>query len=135
MLSSVSRISHSGVHAADDPMARICQSVRRLADALIEQRSFSSDRWTELATAPTIGRIRLSRLSVGEHLNGLFEPVPGTGDQPVNVLVLRLGSGEQVALVAPESFTEPRVTVRAHGDGPSTRDALREFTGLDIETG
>jgi hypothetical protein len=93
-------------------------------------RVLDSGEFSELATAPTIGRIPMSRLNVGDHLNGIFEPAAGTH---VNLLVLHLRSGEQVALLAPESFTEPLVVVKAHSAQQSTLDSLRELTGLAVE--
>ena len=98
-------------------------------------RTLGVEQWPRLATAPVIGRIPLSRMTVGERLCGIFEPVPAASGEQVDVLVLRLRSGEQVGLVAPASFTERGVIVRAHGDSRPTVAAIRELTGLDVETG
>jgi hypothetical protein len=93
-------------------------------------RRLGSGQWTSLADAPVIGRIPLSRLSVGNRLNGIFEPVDVDGKN-INVFILRLRSGEVVGLVAGDSFTEPGVLVRAQGDQQVVLDALRAFTGLE----
>lgn len=96
-------------------------------------RTLGSDQWADLATAPVVGRIPLSRVLVGERLCGVFAPAPAGSGEQGDVLILRMRSGEQVGLVAPASFTERGVVVRAHGDSQSTVAAVLELTGLDVE--
>ena len=86
----------------------------------------------KIAPAPVVGRIPLSRMAVSERVNALFEP-RHIGGRPADALVLNLRSGHTVTLVAPDSFTEPGIIVRADGDARSVSAALRELTGLEMQ--
>jgi len=97
-------------------------------------RTLGNDRWADVATAPIIGHVPLSRISVGERLAGIFGPAPAVSGEQVDVFVLRLRSGEQVGLVAPASFTERDVVIRVHSDASSTVDAFLRLTGLDVKS-
>lgn len=96
-------------------------------------RALDNNHWPDVGTAPVIGHIPLSRMSVGERLSAVFRPVQGGTGEPFDALVLGLRSGEIVGLAAPASFTERGVSVRAHGDPSSVMASIRELTGLPVE--
>lgn len=97
-------------------------------------RTLENDHWSDVESAPVIGRIPLTRKSVEERLSRIFRPVQGSRGEQFDVLVLRLRSGDLVGLIAPVSFSERGVSVRAYGDQSSILASIREFTGLDVET-
>jgi hypothetical protein len=89
-------------------------------------------QWPALSQARPIGRIPLSHHDVRGRLRHLFDKVTLEG-QSVDVLTLRLRTGEMVALRAGPSYTEPGVTLLAQTTDPAaTIAAFREATGLDV---
>jgi hypothetical protein len=89
-------------------------------------------QWPALSQARPIGLIPLSHHDVRGRLRHLFDKVTLEG-QSVDVLTLRLRTGEMVALRAGPSYTEPGVTLLAQTTDPAaTIAAFREATGLDV---
>ncbi|MFJ8913018.1 hypothetical protein [Amycolatopsis sp. NPDC102389] len=88
--------------------------------------------WAALRAAPVIARVPLTEREIGATLNRVFaqEP-PGAGD--VRVLILRLRTGQRVALRASRPFTEPGVDLVTYDDPASTVAAFGELTGIEAE--
>jgi hypothetical protein len=129
------------VAGQDDKDEIVRDFLQRLLLALEERkpwpeppfRALDNGEWAAFQDAPTVGRIPLSRMSVTDRLSKLFSPAPGAGSiSPADILILRLRSGERVALVAPQSFTEQGVAVQTYADPDATLAAFKELTGLDV---
>ncbi|MFD5095248.1 hypothetical protein ACFWMR_31920 [Amycolatopsis thailandensis] len=89
--------------------------------------------WATLRDAPTIARVPLTDRQIEASLNRVFaEEPPGVGD--VRVLVLRLRTGQQIALRASRPFREPGVDLLTYDDPVSTVAAFGELTGIDAST-
>lgn len=94
--------------------------------------TLGAEDWPALRDAPAIARIPLSQRDVQHRLHRIFSEIPpGIGE--VRVLVLRLRTGQVVALLARPPFTEPGIDLLAHADPASTVAAFRELTGIDVE--
>lgn len=112
----------------------------RILHALDERRPWPEpsfveldpSEWPAFRSAPAIGHIPLSQLDVRKRLNRVFYEVPPDGGEPAEVLVLRLRTGQIVALLAPALVTEPGINLLAHTDPASTVAAFRELTGIDV---
>lgn len=89
-------------------------------------------RWTHLRDAPVVARLALSQLEVRRKLSRLFDTA-GADTAPAKVLVLRLRTGQEVALVAPMSVTERGVDLRSHGPVGDTLRDFAELTGIAVE--
>ncbi|MEV7551822.1 hypothetical protein AB0N89_19540 [Amycolatopsis sp. NPDC089917] len=90
--------------------------------------------WTTLRDAPAVARVPLTDRQIEASLNRVFaEEPPGAGD--VRVLILRLSTGQQVALRASRPFDEPGVDLLTYDDSVSTVAAFGELTGIDVEPG
>lgn len=87
--------------------------------------------WDSLRAAPVIGRLALPQLDVETRLNRSFIGFPHDAGE-VRALILRLRTGEHIALIAPPAVTERGIEVRAHTNPESTRTAVRELTGLEV---
>jgi hypothetical protein len=90
-------------------------------------RQVDSAGWPALREAPVVARLQLSRMQVEERLSRLFDKHPPDGSK-WPILLLRLRSGETVALQAPGGFTEPGVALRAATSRPN--ELLEEFGNL-----
>jgi hypothetical protein len=139
-LESGGQIANQGEDEAEEEGVR--DFLVRLVQALDERRPwpeppfYTGDQndWSDLRDAPAIARIPHSQLDVEGRLNRTFFRVgPGDDDQ-TRVLILRLLTGQVVALLAPYSFSEPGVELLANTDKESTITAFRELTGLDVES-
>src|SRR5690606_29364101 len=88
-------------------------------------RQLDATAWPEYADAPRIGQVALSRMQVQERLNRLFDKkaTPPT-------LLIRLRTGQQLALHAPGRYTEPGVTLHATTEPAATLEAFRTLTGI-----
>jgi hypothetical protein len=88
--------------------------------------------WSELATAPVVGRVPLRRREVGARLNRLFADVD-EGGTAYKTMVLRLRTGQVVGLSVPSAAREPGVAVMTRDDPATTLAALRELTAMPVE--
>ena len=107
----------------------------RLRDALEARKPWpvpplaqlDAQEWPALTVAKPVAQIPLSEMQVRARLNRGFDEVSGVG----RVLVLKLRSGETVALRAPAGYTEPGVALLADTDDPAaTIAAFRELAGF-----
>lgn len=113
----------------------------RILHALDERRPWPEppfveldpSEWPGFRNAPAIGHIPLSQLDVRKRLNRVFYEVPRDWGEAAEVLVLRLRTGQVVALLAPALVTELGIDLLAHSDPASTVAAFRELTGIDVE--
>lgn len=84
------------------------------------------DGGSTASAAPVIARLDLSQMEVGEYVNRIFTGTTNAAGS-VGVLVLRLRTGEQVTLVAPNSMTQRGIDLHSDAEPVST---LRHFTDL-----
>lgn len=84
----------------------------------------------ELRTAPVLATLGVSRMQLEERLSRLFDKsVASEWHGPV--LVLRLRTGDTVALVATGGYTEPGVALRANTNDPtSVLESFGTLTGV-----
>ncbi|RSM63258.1 hypothetical protein DMH03_14755 [Amycolatopsis sp. WAC 01376] len=93
-----------------------------------------TSEWAALRDAPAVARVPLTDREIGAALNRVFaEEPPGIGD--VRVLILRLRTGQQIALCASRPFAEPGVDLVTYDDPVSTVAAFGELTGIEVEPG
>ncbi|RSN40760.1 hypothetical protein DMC64_33890 [Amycolatopsis sp. WAC 04197] len=93
-----------------------------------------TSEWTALREAPVVARVPLTDRQIEASLNRVFaEEPPGVGD--VRILILRLGTGQQLALRASRPFAEPGVDLMTYDDPVSTVAAFGELTGIEAELG
>lgn len=137
-LESSERISHRDED--DDEVAR--DFLTRLLQVLDARRPWPEppfhkgdpSEWPDFRNAPVIARIPLTQMKVEERLNRGFFKIPSNGDT-TRALILRLRTGQEVALVAPASITEAGIDLLARTDPTSTVAAFRELTGIEVEPG
>lgn len=135
-LESGERLSHGD----EDKEEATRDLLGRLLQALDQRRPWpvppftrvDPSEWPAFRSAPVIGRILLSEKDLGERLNRVFSKV-SSGDGEAKLLILRLRTGEVVALLAPNSYVEPGVVLLAHTDPVATLAAFYELTGIKVE--
>jgi hypothetical protein len=92
-------------------------------------RQLDIEHWTELRSAPVVARLPGSRQDVAVRLHRAFREVE-TAAGPRQALILRLRTGQVVALLGAAHHLERRVDVLTRDDPAATLAALRELTGL-----
>ncbi|WP_252442280.1 hypothetical protein [Pseudonocardia humida] len=133
----------SGEHLADLPNqddAAVRDALIRIVDRLDARRPWpvppfqqqGVEEWGALAGAPVIGRIPLSQMQVRRTLNRLFDTVEHGGGE-LKVLVLRLRTGQLVALRSTGAFTAPGVDLLSGAEPGSTAADFTELTGMPLE--
>ncbi|GAB3436753.1 hypothetical protein [Flindersiella endophytica] len=90
-------------------------------------QAIGSAEWPALKEQPVVARLTLSRMQVEERLSRLFDKQPPDGTS-WPILLLRLRTGETVALQAPGGYTEPGVAIRAGTTAP--KELLASFAQL-----
>lgn len=113
-------------------------ALRRIVERLDERRPWpvhpysqqDVGEWPALAGAPVIGQVSQSEMAVRRKLNRLFD---SAGPDGPKVMILRLRTGELVALRATGGFTTPGLDLLAHSAASQTLDNFRDLTGLDVE--
>ncbi|GAA4523813.1 hypothetical protein [Amycolatopsis samaneae] len=93
-------------------------------------RQEEPDTWPAMRDAPVLARIPLSVRQVQERLNRMFDTVTG-GDGEVDVLILRLRTGQVVALAHKHASGPLGVDLVARTDPASTLAAFHELTGIE----
>ena len=113
----------------------------RLVRALDERRpwpeppftSLDTSEWSNLRDAPVIGRIPMKERDVQTRLHRVFSENLPDGNEG-RVLILRLRTGQIVALLSPISFGTSGIDLLAHTNPESTLAAFRDLTGVSVET-
>jgi hypothetical protein len=128
-----------GFEAGEQAAAR--DFLTRLVDELDARRPWpvppfrevGSAEWPALKETPVVARLTLSRMQVEERLSRLFDKQPPDGTS-WPILLLRLRTGETVALQAPGGYTEPGVAIRAATSAPAELLAsFAQLTGIRTE--
>lgn len=88
--------------------------------------ALSAARWPDFSHARAIGRINATAMGVSQRLRERFSRV-SSGEQTLNVLLIRLATGEELALLAPAHRTVRGVLILADPSLPVTQ-ILRNFT-------
>jgi hypothetical protein len=88
-------------------------------------------RWRKLRTNPVVGRIPLSMIEV-EAAFALYA-VPAEPGERTRVLVLRMLSGESVALRQAGAWGDPFVEVFSSGEPAAVRAEITAATGLAVD--
>jgi hypothetical protein len=113
----------------------------RLVHALDERRpwpespfaSLDASEWSAMCDAAVIGRIPLKERDVQSLLHRVFSEISPDGSGG-RVLILRLRTGQVVALLSPTSFTTPGIDLLARTEPTSTLAAFRDLTGIHVES-
>ena len=114
------------------------QFLADLREALDARRPWPERPYTELSLSEwekyrhldPIAGLKPSAMDTGSRLHVVFEHVPGSG----YVVVLRLRSGQVVALQGPQGYGEMGVLVRADTDDPqATLAEFQKLTGIQSD--
>jgi len=134
--------SGESVTLADEQDQEVTRDLlTRLVHALDKRRPWpeppftSADisEWPSLRDAPIIGRIPLTERDVQSLLHRVFSELSPHHGGEGRILVLRLRTGQVVALLSPTSFSAPGIDLLAYTDPGSTLAAFRDMTGIDVE--
>ena len=92
-------------------------------------RQENDDMWPEVRQAPIIASIPLTGDQVEDRLDLVFDDV-----DDAEVIILRLRTGQVVALVNRFPFDQPRLDLQAHTDLKSTIADFRKLTKLKAKS-
>jgi hypothetical protein len=93
--------------------------------------SLETGEWLRLRDAPAVGRIPMAERDVQTQLHRIFSELPpATPDE--RVLILRLRTGQDVALLSPTPNTSG-IQLITSADPESTLSAFQDLTGIDVE--
>jgi len=88
--------------------------------------------WDGLCHAPVIGRTPASRAAFRDAFNSGFHPLHSEG-QVSYVLVLRLRTGQTIALRAPAAYHEPGIDILTFASAATTRADVRDLLKIKLD--
>ena len=146
-LAAIDQALHSAVTLVDGLPVTLDEGefrdfLRRLRERLVALqpwqpprfRKLPASHWAAFGDAKGIARIEKSVQSVADRLPSIFDYVT-IGDVRLPVLILRLRTGEDVALMGSVDSKARSVTLlqREQRDPAETIEHFTEFTGLQVE--